>query len=267
MRESTTREALVTESLIQYDDSTALLVDTWRVKVHDLIARGVAAERHRQGLTQEQVALMFRSHGLRAWRKGTVGQLEAGLRKPRLDEVLLMARALSVTLDKLIPGGDDERIELGDDAAVSPRWIREMLAGDFYQDRPLEDLPYERFPVDELMADALIRSETEKKRVDALAQPILEWAKQHDVKLATEDWRAMYETASDTEKHVARRLDVEIAQVKLSTRVLWDHRNFDDERDSRIGDVDELTPRSRQARRGLVTRRMLAELRAFLEEI
>ena len=253
--------------MIHYDDPTALLVDTWRVKVHDLIARGVAAERHRQGLTQEQVALMFRSHGLRAWRKGTVGQLEAGLRKPRLDEVLLMARALSVTLDKLIPGGDEERIELGDDATVSPRWIREMLAGDFYRDRPLEDLPYERFPVDELMADALIRSETEKKRVDALAQPILEWAKQHDVKLATEDWRAMYETASDTEKHVARRLDVEIAQVKLSTRVLWDHRNFDDERDSRIGDVDELTPRSRQARRGLVTRRMLAELRAFLEEI
>jgi transcriptional regulator with XRE-family HTH domain len=267
MPESTTREALATESLIQYDDSTALLVDTWRVKVHDLIARGVAAERHRQGLTQEQVALMFRSHGLRAWRKGTVGQLEAGLRKPRLDEVLLMARALSVTLDKLIPGGDDERIELGDDAKVSPRWIREMLTGDFYRDRPLEDLPYERFPVDELMADALIRSEAEKKRVDVLAQPILEWAKQHDVKLAEGDWLAVFETASDTERRAARRLGVEIAQVKLSARVLWDHRDFDDERDGRIGDVDELEPRSRQARRGLVTREMLAELRALFEEI
>jgi hypothetical protein len=38
--------------------------------------------------------------------------------------------------------------------------------------------------------------------------------------------------------------------VKLSARVLWDHRDFDDERDGRIGDVDELEPRSRQARRG-----------------
>ncbi len=235
--------------------------------MHDVIARGVAAERHRQGLTQEQVALMFRSHGLRAWRKGTVGQLEAGLRKPRLDEVLLMARALSVTLDKLIPGGDDERIELGDDAEVSPRWIREMLTGDFYRDRPLEDLPYERFPVDELMADALIRSEAEKRRVDVVAQPILEWAKQHDVKLAEGDWLAVFETASDTERHAAQRLGVDIAQVKLSARVLWDHRDFDDERDGRIGDVDELEPRSRQARRGLVTREMLAELRAFFEEI
>jgi transcriptional regulator with XRE-family HTH domain len=237
------------------------------VKVHDLIARGVAAERHRQGLTQEQVALMFRSHGLRAWRKGTVGQLEAGLRKPRLDEVLLMARALSVTLDKLIPGGDEERIELGDDAEVSPRWIREMLTGDFYRDRPLEDLPYERFPVDELMADALIRSEAEKKRVEVLAQPILEWAKQHDVKLAEGDWLAVFETASDTERRAARRLGVDIIQVKLSARVLWNHRDFDDERDGRIGDVDELEPRSRQARRGLVTREMLAELRTLFEEI
>jgi hypothetical protein len=67
--------------------------------------------------------------------------------------------------------------------------------------------------------------------------------------------------------YVARRLGVEIAQVKLSARVLWEHRGFDDERDSRISDVDELEPRSRQARRGLVTRSMLTELRAFLEEI
>jgi hypothetical protein len=85
---------------------------------------------------------------------------------------------------------------------VSPRWIREMLTGDF-TDRPLEDLPYERFPVDELIADALIRSEAEKKRVDVLAQPILEWAKQHDVKLAEGDWLAVFETASDTERRAA----------------------------------------------------------------
>ena len=78
---------------------------------------------------------------------------------------------------------------------------------------------------------------------------------------------AMFETASDTEQHVARRLGVDVALVKFSARVLWDYRDFDDERDSRVGDVDELEPRSRQARRGLVTRGMLAELRAFLEEV
>jgi len=52
--------------------------------------------------------------------------------------------------------------------------------------------------------------------------------------------------------------------VKLASRALWDHRDFDEERDRRVGNVDELEPRSRQARRGLVTRDMLAELRVLL---
>ena len=68
----------------------------------------------------------------------------SGKREAPLHVRSAIARALSVTLDQLIPGGDHERIELGDDTEVSPRWIREMLTGDFYRDRPLEDLPYER---------------------------------------------------------------------------------------------------------------------------
>jgi transcriptional regulator with XRE-family HTH domain len=254
------------ESLASYDYSTAPSVDTWQVRVHDLIARGVAEERRRQGLTQEQVASAFRSHGLRAWRKGTVGQLEAGLRKPRFDELLLMARALGVTLDKLIPGGDDERVELGDDAEVSPRWIREILSGDFYK-RPLEKMPYEHFPVDDIIAEVLSRAEAEEERQAPLVAPILEWAEEHHVLLLAADLFAMHKRASDAERHAAQRLGVEVMQVKLSARALWDRRDFDDERDRRIGNVDQLEPRSRQARRGLVTREMLAELRAFLDEV
>ena len=248
--------ALVTEPLS---------VDTWQVRVHDLIARGVAEARRRQGLTQAQVASAFRSHGLRAWRKGTVGQLEAGLRRPKLDEVLLMARALGVTLDKLIPGGDDERVELGDDAEVSPRWIREMLAGDFFG-QSAENAPYERFPLDDVIAEAVSRSDDENNRVKALVTPILEWAEQHDVKVMAADWFAIWEKGSDTERHAARRLGIEITQLKLAARVLWEHRGFDEERDRRVGDVDQLEPRSRQARRGLVTREMLTELRGVLDE-
>jgi hypothetical protein len=45
--------------------------------------------------------------------------------------------------------------------------------------------------------------------------------------------------------------------------MLW-NRAFTEERDARVGDVESLEPRSRQARRGLATRAMLSELRAFL---
>jgi transcriptional regulator with XRE-family HTH domain len=243
------------------------------VQVYELIARGVAEARQRNGWTQEQTAKVFRAHGLRAWRKGTVGQLEAGLRKPRLEELLLMARALDVTLDKLIPGGDEERVELGEDAVVSPRWIREMITGVFYRgDRPLKEVPYERFPLDDIMAEMRARARAIEERDAPFVEAVLELAEQQDVKLMARDLFAIYKRVSETERHAAQRLSIDISHVKLSARFLaargsWDYPDFDDERDRRVGNIDELEPRSRQARRGLVTREMLAELRAFLEEI
>lgn len=266
--------ALVTESLEPYDGSTTLFTDTWQVRVHELIGRGVAEARRRKGLTQEQAARRFQGRGLRTWRKGTVGQLEAGLRRPGLDEVLLMASALEVTVDQLIPGEDDERVELGDGATVSPRWIREMLTGELHRDtpRPLADMPYAHFPVHKVMAEVMHRLGAEENRAEALLAPILKWAEQHNVKLTSEDWEAIFDTPSDTERHAARRLGIEVTQLKLSARVLavralWGLPEFDDERDRRVGNLGELEPRSRQAHRGLVTRRMLTELWAFLDEV
>jgi transcriptional regulator with XRE-family HTH domain len=236
--------------------------------MHELIGKGFAEVRRLQGLTQEQAARRLQGRGLTAWRKSTVGQLEAGLRRPRLDEVLLMAAALQVPVDKLIPGGDDDRVELGDGATVSPRWIREMLTGDFYRDahRPVQRVPYARFPVQVVMEQVTDRLQAERERYRILAAPILERAKFDDSWIAGVDEHHMFDTPSDTERHAARRLGVEVPILKLSARTLWDHRDFDDERDRRIGNVDELAPRSRQARRGLLTRAMLAELRAFLDE-
>jgi len=266
--------ALVTESLEPYDGSTTLFTDTWQVRVHELIGRGVAEARRRKGLTQEQAARRFQGRGLRTWRKGTVGQLEAGLRRPGLDEVLLMASALEVTVDQLIPGEDDERVELGDGATVSPRWIREMLTGELHRDtpRPSADMPYAQFPVHKVMAEVMHRLGAEENRAEALLAPILKWAEQHNVKLTSEDWEAIFDTPSDTERHAARRLGIEVTQLKLSarvlaTRALWGLPEFDDERDRRVGNLGELEPRSRQAHRGLVTRRMLTELWAFLDEV
>ena len=242
--------------------------------MHELIGRGVAEARRRKGLTQEQAARRFQGRGLRTWRKGTVGQLEAGLRRPGLDEVLLMASALEVTVDQLIPGEDDERVELGDGATVSPRWIREMLTGELHRDtpRPLADMPYAQFPVHKVMAEVMHRLGAEENRAEALLAPILKWAEQHNVKLTSEDWEAIFDTPSDTERHAARRLGIEVTQLRLSARVLavralWGLPEFDDERDRRVGNLGELEPRSRQAHRGLVTRQMLTELWAFLDEV
>ena len=105
------------------------------MRIHELDSqgrcRGAATPRLDAGADGERLP-DSRTHCLA---QGDCRPAQGGLRKPRFDELLLMARALGTTLDKLIPGGDDEVVELGDGAEVSPRWIREMLAGDFYTSR------------------------------------------------------------------------------------------------------------------------------------
>ena len=248
--------------------SSAQAVDTWQVRVHDLIAKGVAEARQRKGWTQERAAREFRLKGLSSWRKGTVGQLEAGLRRPRLDEVLLMARALEVTLDELLPG-DEEHIDMGDGAVMTPRGLRELLSGGFAQfaDMPADEAPYESFPEDVLIKNLYRKSVSERERLDLLLQPIAQWCEDHGVQLLHGDYRRALGTPADAERHAARRLGVDPAQVKLAARVLWNHRDFGEERDARIGDAISLSPRSLQAKRGLVTRDMLGELRGLLDQV
>jgi hypothetical protein len=110
-------------------------------------------------------------------------------------------------------------------------------------------------------------AQAEEERAGPLEAQILDWAGQRENKLMAEDLFASHKRPSDAERHAAQRLGVEASHVKLASRALWDHREFDEERDRRVGNVTELEPRSRQARRGLVTREMLAELRGIFGEI
>lgn len=237
--------------------------------MHELIGKGFAEARRGEGLTQEQAARRLQGRGLTAWRKSTVGQLEAGLRRPTIAEMLLLAAALQVTVDTLFPGGDDERVELGDGTTVSPRWIREMLNGEFYRDphRPIEQVPYARFPVQDIMERLTDRLQAEREYWHARIAPIREHAEIDDHYVTGVDEHRMFDPPTDTERHAAQRLDIDVRILKYTARTLFKHRDFDEERDRRVGNIDELPPRSRQARRGLVTRQMLAELDAFLDKV
>ena len=178
-----------------------------------------------------------------------------------------MARALRVEVADLFPGGDDELVELADDAVVSALWIQEMFTGKFHRDRPAEQLPYEELPFDTILAEVGKRAQELKERDAPFVKAIQEWDKQHDATLMAGDLFASYERPTDAERHAARRLGVEVGYVKLASRARWHNLDFEAERDRRVGDIAALEPRSRQARRGLVTREMLAELRVLFDEI
>jgi transcriptional regulator with XRE-family HTH domain len=237
------------------------------VQVHDLIGRGVAKARQDLGWTQEQTSRRFRAVGLSAWRKGTVGQLEAGLRRPTIAEVLLMARALHVGVADLFPGGNDELVQLEDSAEVSAVWIREMLTAGIDPNCPVEQMPHERLPVDAILAEVSKRTQELNERDAPFVEAIQEWDNQHDATLTAADLFASHERPTDAERHAARRLGVEARYMKLASRARWHNLDFEDERDRRVGDIETLEPRSRQARRGLVTRELISELRAVFDEI
>ncbi len=156
-------------------------------------------------------------------------------------------------------------VELGTDREMSLRAVRALIRDfDEYSDLPLEDF---RFPLEAHVAEMLTQSEAMHQEIEALLVPFKAWSKNHDRPLLAGDWQAAFRQPTDAEKHAAQRLGVHPAQVKLAARVLWNHTDFEQERDSRVGDIDEIEPRSRQARRGLVAREMLAELKTFLDEV
>jgi transcriptional regulator with XRE-family HTH domain len=227
--------------------------------MHDLIGAGVAAARQRRHWTQEQAANRFRLYGLSAWRTSTVGSLEAGLRRPRLDEILLMAAALEVSVADLIPDVD-EPIMLGDGAAMSARAVRALLSGD-WDGFPRNPRDFE-YPGEEAEVEAIERAGAERDRLRVLIRPILDNAA---LDPWSDDVHRVFLPATDAEAHASRRLNVKPVQVKAASLALWG-TDFDAERDARIGNADELGQRSLQARRGLAARDMIAELRAFLRQ-
>lgn len=239
--------------------------------MHELIAKGAAAVRQSRGWTQEQAARAYRYHGLSTWRTSTVGSLEAGLRRPRLDEVLLICAALEVTLAELIRAADKgggEEVELGDGAVVSTSVILGYLHEGFGEigELPVDDARATmQFPGQDKATGEIARTRAERERLEALLAPIKAWCSGHGIKIAARDYLAAFGSPSEADRHAARRLGIEPAVVRFAARALW-HRGFDEERDARVDGVERLEPRSRQARRGLVTRTLLAELEQFLQD-
>jgi transcriptional regulator with XRE-family HTH domain len=241
------------------------IVNNWRMRMYELIGRGVASARQRNGWTQERAARAFRFCGLTAWRTSTVGSLEAGLRRPRLDEVLLMCAALKVSLaDLIVDVGED--VELGDGAVLPAFVIRDMLTTPI-PDQNKKDMGDHVmwFPGEEKIARVVDRERAEWGRLKPQFGRIRQWGT--DRGLIGRNWADMDAVGlpTDAERHAARRLGLTAGEVRYAAEVLW-KRGFEEERDARVGDNGELQPRSRQARRGLVTRQMLAEMRQMLAE-
>lgn len=183
-----------------------------------------------------------------------------------------MCAALEVTLADLVEAADEtgtEAVELGDGAVLSTRMIRGYIWEGFEKinELPAGD-PQARqwFPLHDRADKTIELALGEQERLKPALDPIVAWCRRHGVELLPGEYgAAVHRTPSEADRHASRRLGTEPAVVRFAARALW-RRDFDEERDSRVGDIEQIEPRSRQARRGIATREMLAEMERMLEE-
>lgn len=176
-----------------------------------------------KGWSQLRLAELAVESGLRDWRRPLIANLEAGNRRLDLGETIVLASIFGVPLVDLLPS---ERLLLTEHRAMSPDHIRWYMTGGregtASGDRDLEmDAGY--------LAWILARS-TEREEATAKA---------------------------------ARALGISAADLADLAETVWG-ASLTAERDRRLAempDAEQVSVRSRQARRGHITRVLLSELR------
>jgi transcriptional regulator with XRE-family HTH domain len=227
------------------------------MQIHELLGAGIRAARQRKGWRQQDASARFRSYGLPTWKPGAVGQVEAGVRKPSIGELLLACAALEVSLADLVLDVD-EPIDLGTGATMTAAAVKALLSGDWaaFPRRP-EDFA---FPGEAAMEDEIARAGAERDRQRDLLQPLIDISPRQ---LPPDEMHRVFLPPTDAEAHAAGRLEVEPVQLRYASRALWG-RDFEEERDARAGGAEDVPSKTLQARRGHASRAMLAALKAFL---
>lgn len=225
------------------------------VRVADLVGDRVGDVRRSADVTQERVAEEARRLGL-TWVRTSVATLEAGRRLVSVEELALLPLILSracgrtVTLAQLLP--DDVDIALVGDSrcVVDGSELRSMLGG-----RPIErevDSPSPPEPPfgDELPSpDFEVPEHLSSMWPGLTGQPLRE---------------ACTRVPQVADTKAAKSLGVPVRHVIAACYALW-NRSLTDERNARAAEAGlPDARRARQSTLGIVTRRLLVELRAEL---
>ncbi len=209
--------------------------------------RQVREERQK---TAVEVAKMSRIVGLNLDR-ATLIRIELGQRQVSVADLLLLAALYGKAVAELLP---TEAVQLSEAAGASPQHLRAALTA-----APAGwELPrlQHALPGGVGWTKAWARIERYAQRFPGAAP--------FTVMEAAADAR---DEANQTVKDAARRLNVSPELVRIAARHLWD-RTLTDERDRRVAALGGATSaRAKQARRGHVTRTLLAELAPVVDQV
>ena len=200
----------------------------------EAVGQQIRALRAQAGITQEDVAASARNNGLN-WVRATVAAVELGRRELSCSELLLLPVALY---------GVGLRVELAD--LIPEKGQIEMS----------KYSPKAGFPVSRTIEAGALRQIVSGRACDAmrhLATTTLDKIARH----APEALASL----GDSVVKAAGRLGVQPSVLTRTAMKLWG-QSLSEERERRLAreDISESDPRSLQARRGHITRKLLAEI-------
>lgn len=226
------------------------------------VGERLKAIRQAEGVSAEQVAEAARGLGL-TWRRATVAQIENGERGLSAEELVLLPLMLGLGLglphdwEELV--GDGEDVRLGPHVTVARSVIVDVLSGRAGElgfgagiDAPLRE-----------------RENAALRAFNSALPQLREWweaawpgANFAQMSAARDD------SAHEAEQKAARKVGVSPLVLAVAAHRTWG-RGLTDERDARVGaQVDEdASPRSIQAVRGHVTRRLVGEVEPMAHKV
>ena len=209
--------------------------------LEEAVGRRVRELRTERGWTQVQLAQGMAVAGLTDWRRLTVTALESGQRRIQLDEVLVLAHVFGVPVVELLPLDDRSAVAPADD-----HWV--LTLGPVY-----------------------MNPATAKWHLTGGHDGDPDWTVGEDgiLKDRGAELGAFYMERDEANQKAARELGISVQDLVALSRCLW-MWGLPRERDRRLKEqpgADQLSPRSRQARRGHITRALLAELRTALDAL
>jgi transcriptional regulator with XRE-family HTH domain len=219
------------------------------------VGRRMRSLRDLHNVTADTIASQARRLGLR-WQRSTVASIETGKRGLSAEELLLLPTVLSMALPARVSLRDllDRDIALTDEVVMTPRGFSDLIEGA----GPI----WGGFKLPRQTRTAAQTPSVERWRV-------LErfWPEVHgDERLSLQRLQQVERAAAgEAEQNAARILGVDALEVSAAAHGLWGH-SLTAERDVRVeaGSSSDAPASAVRARRGHVTRTLLAELKPWL---
>ena len=212
------------------------------------IGASIRVLRESRGLRQDDLAGLARPWGM-DWGQATVAAIELGRRQLGIEELALLTKVLDVELANIF--GDSGSVRLTPAVEVDATALSEIFSGRARRTSIWPDL----------------RADPVAAQNAAIANHL--WPAHHHQDPRSSEYQANVgilkaahvDALSDAECKAARRLRTFPLAIAATARKLWG-QSFTEERDRRVAKEasTDATPRTLQALRGHVTRRMLEDL-------